>query len=299
MADPLAIAVRLGLFLVLGLLFGLPAFVLMLLRDDPRALRLGSIVPLLALVAALLSLAQVVLLAASMSGSDLASVDKTMVDAVLTAGSLGVAWKARMIALALGLVAGLGYPRRPGPALALGSLAGAIALGSLAWTGHGTMGDDAAGWLHLGADLLHLGAAGLWLGALVGLVILVAHPTQPALCARALSGFAHIGTAIVVTLAITGLVNVWILVGPSAIGGLVTTVYGWLLAGKISLFAAMLGLAAANRFRLGPALTRSPAGESGPAIRNLRISLAIETGCILAILLLVAWLGTLPPTGDA
>jgi putative copper resistance protein D len=298
-ADPLTIAVRFGLYLILGLLFGLPAFAVMSLRDDPRALRLGWFVPVLASAAALLSIAQILLLAASMSGSDLASIDRAMVDAVLAAGSLGVAWKVRMIALGLSLIAGLGHRRWPKLALAVGSGAGAVALGSLVWTGHGTMGDEAAGWFHLAADLFHLGAAGLWLGALAGLMMLVARPADLALCARALTGFARTGTMIVATLVFTGFVNVWTLIGPSAIGGLLATFYGWLLAGKIMLFTAMLGLAAANRFWLTPALARSRAGESGLAVHHLRISLAIETGCIIAILLLVGWLGTLPPTGDA
>lgn len=297
MADPLTIAVRSGLYLALGLLFGLPAFALMLLRGDARALRLRWIIPALALVAALLSFAQIGLLAASMSGSDLASVDEATVDAVLSAGSLGLAWKTRMIALGLCLIAGLA--RWPRLALVVGSGAGAVALGSLAWTGHGTMGDDAAGWVHLVADLLHLGVAGLWLGALAGLAMLIAQPADLALSARALIGFGRTGTVIVATLVITGAVNVWVLIGRAGIAGLPGTFYGRLLIAKFILFAAMLGLAAANRFRLAPALARSAAGESGPPIRHLRISLAIETGCIVAILLLVGWLGTLPPTGDA
>jgi putative copper resistance protein D len=295
-ADPLTIVVRFGLYLVLGLLFGLPAFALMSLGGEMRVLRLGRIVPVLALIAAALSLAQIVMLAASMSGRDLASVDKVTLDAVLAAGSLGVAWKTRMIALGLCLVAGLGRTRWQLLAL---TIASAIALGSLTWAGHGTMGDDAAGWLHLIADLLHLVAAGLWLGALAGMVMLVALPADLVLCARALTGFARTGTAIVATLLITGAINLWVLVGPAGIGGLPGTPYGRLLIVKLMLFGAMLGLAAANRFRFAPALDRLEVEQSGQTICHLRISLAIETGCIIAILLLVGWLGLLPPTGDA
>jgi putative copper resistance protein D len=307
MADPFGIAVRFGLYLGLGLLFGLPAFALQALPKEPgserSALRLDFVVPALALVAGLLSIAQIILLAASMSGSDLSSVDKATVDAVLSAGSLGVAWKVRMAALLVSLLAALFYRRAGMAALTTGVGASGVALASLAWVGHGTMGDDAAGWFHLGADLVHFLAAGLWLGALVGLTSLVFKPIRSAahlaLCARALSGFARTGTVIVIALLVTGIVNIWTLIGPSAIGTLPATPYGRLLMGKLALFVAMLGLAAANRFRMAPGLARSLDGDAGAAIRHLRISLAIETGCIVAILMLVAWLGMLPPTGDS
>jgi putative copper resistance protein D len=58
----------------------------------------------------------------------------------------------------------------------------------------------------------------------------------------------------------------------------------------------MLGLAAANRFRLTPALERViGTGDTKSAIGALRKSLAIETGAAIAILALVGWLGTLEP----
>ena len=47
-------------------------------------------------------------------------------------------------------------------------------LASLAWAGHGAATPGAAGDLHLAADVLHLLAAGLWLGTLPPLVLLLA-----------------------------------------------------------------------------------------------------------------------------
>lgn len=62
------------------------------------------------------------------------------------------------------------------------------------------------------------------------------------------------------------------------------------------LFVAMLALAAANRFRLTPAFERAiAAGDVGRALAGLRVSLAAETTAAVAIVVLVAWLGTLPP----
>jgi putative copper resistance protein D len=66
---------------------------------------------------------------------------------------------------------------------------------------------------------------------------------------------------------------------------------------KLFLFALMLGLAAANRYRLTPALSRVMTDSAGAAapLSALRASVVAETGLGLAVLACVAWLGTLPP----
>jgi putative copper resistance protein D len=86
------------------------------------------------------------------------------------------------------------------------------------------------------------------------------------------------------------------LVGPQNMLTLHTTLYGQLLIAKLVLFAVMLALAAANRFRLTPEFNRAlhNNGTSG-AIAKLRKSLALELSIALIILSLVAWLGTLEP----
>ena len=117
---------------------------------------------------------------------------------------------------------------------------------------------------------------------------------------RALHGFGTVGTIVVAALIVTGLINAWLLVGPDHVGALGTTLYGRLLLAKLALFAAMLGLAALNRFRLTPRFKASiAAADHSSAMGALRGSLAIETACIVAILALVAWLGTLEPPASA
>ena len=67
---------------------------------------------------------------------------------------------------------------------------------------------------------------------------------------------------------------------------------------KLVLFAAMLGLAARNRFRLTPAIASSANSgslETAAAVRSIGRSVALETGLALIILGLIAWLGTLSP----
>jgi putative copper resistance protein D len=58
----------------------------------------------------------------------------------------------------------------------------------------------------------------------------------------------------------------------------------------------MLGLAASNRFRLTPALEAALGpGDPAAALSALRRSIVVEMVLMLALLGLVAWLGTLAP----
>jgi len=186
--------------------------------------------------------------------------------------------------------------------VAVAVLAGA----SFAWSGHGAATEGAGRSVHLASDVVHVLAAGLWLGALPPLLVLVSHAARlgDVVEARAahlrLAGFAGVGSLAVTLLVATGAVNAWFLVGPSNLAALLDSPYGRLLLVKLGLFGLMLGLAAANRFYLTPRLARGLEGNSAtqPMLRRLRMSLLTETSLGLLILLLVAALGTMmPPTG--
>ena len=182
---------------------------------------------------------------------------------------------------------------------------GAIATVSLAWMGHAAATEGSLGWVHLASDGLHALAAAVWLGALCGFLgLLLTGPTSAdaqASLHRGLATFAGVGSATVAVLILTGLVNSWILIGPERVESLWTTPYGRLLAFKLLAFAAMLGLAAANRFRLTPAFGRSLGAVAGSDAERaaLRRSIAAETALGLSVLLLVAWFGTLAPPAAA
>ena len=303
--DTGGILLRFALYLDLMALFGLAAFGLHGLRGAER--RFGAVLPstLFAVVAAfglLLSAIALLALAAAMSGVAPGAVDGASIQFLLWETSIGTAWLARMVALAIALLLVPLGRSRPAVALAGIAVAGAVALGSLAWTGHGAAGEGAAGWLHLGADLVHLLAAGVWVGALLALMALVLRSKARVdialvrLTHRALHGFSTTGTIVVALLIVTGTVSAWVLVGPEQVLTPRETLYGRLLLAKLALFMAMLALAAANRFRLTPGLDRAlGAGNYAGAMRALRRSLLVETGCALLILTLVARLGTLEP----
>jgi putative copper export protein len=96
--------------------------------------------------------------------------------------------------------------------------------------------------LLLYAEGLHLLAGGAWLGGLLPLLTLVRDvPPNPAAdTLRRFSALRHRG----------------------GVAGLIGTAYGWVLLLKAALFAALLGLAAINRFRLTPALERQDAQKA-------------------------------------
>lgn len=277
------IALRFALFVDLLLLVGIAGYAG---RRHPVA-RLPWIVAVLALLGALLSVIGLVVLAAGMAGTSIGAVDRATLVMVVTATAVGAAWVVRMVALAAAVAFA--------PRSRIVALAGAVALATLAWGGHGAMDDGPIGWVHLVADLIHLFAAALWFGVLAllcGLLVRAPGPERIARTHRLASGFAGIGTLLVAAIVASGTVNAWLLVGD--FGGLIGTLYGRLLLLKIALFAAMLGCAAVNRFGLTPMLVARHA-DPARAWRALRWSVGVETGCGIAIVALVAWLGTLAP----
>lgn len=301
------IAVRFALYATLSGLFGLSAFSLYGLkageRADALALRpwlVGS-----GLLGLLFSGIALALLAAAMAGAPPWPIDQEAIGMLLSGSATGTAWEARMAALVVASIAALVAAGRAA-LLGLVAFAAAVALATLAWTGHGAMDEGAVGWVHLGADILHLLAGGAWAGALLGLVLLVVRPVgrvdaaHLTLTHRALHGFGLVGSILVGTIVVTGVVNAWLLVGLANLPDLPTTRYGQLLIAKLALFGTMLALASLNRFRLTPAFERSiAAADHHGALRALRRSLAVEASCAVAILALVAWLGTLEPPASA
>ncbi len=305
MNDWLHIGVRFALYTDLMLLFGLPLFVLYNFRNEQRlakdALRFDSILIGVAGIGLLLSVCSMALLAKSMSGvSHFVDLRQHIFEMIITDTDAGLAWAARIVALLLIILFLLLLKRWRLASLSLTAAFAAITLATLGWGGHGAMDEGTRGYVHLFADIAHLLAAGAWLGALAAFALLLRGAKRDPynrmlLLSHGLSGFAVVGTIIVATLAITGIANYWLIVGPT-LAGLVSSPYGTLLLIKLGLFAAMLGLAAVNRYHLGPLLKLAIArGDHASAVVSLRKSLIFETSAAVVILMLVAWLGTLNP----
>jgi len=136
-------------------------------------------------------------------------------------------------------------------------------------------------------DGLHLLTAGFWLGGLAGLAILFARGTMKADLLLILGLFSETAMVAVLLLVMTGLINAALVLlgGPGRASPLYLAVLGLKLLGV----AAMLGLAATNRFRLMPTF-----GEEAQA--RLSRNVALELGLGIVVAALAALLGQLAPT---
>jgi copper resistance protein D len=165
------------------------------------------------------------------------------------------------------------------PRSMIAAVGGAVlATGAFALTGH-TSVDVHRGTL---ATLLmfHLLVVAFWFGALWPLYLASLRET-PARASDIIERFTAIATWLVPVILLAGIVMALLLLpSVSALG----QPYGELLIAKIVGFAVLMGLAAANKWRLGPALVVAPL-QTG---RWFRRSVAAEYVLIAAVLTITA-----------
>ncbi|MDE2598430.1 MAG: copper homeostasis membrane protein CopD [Rhodocyclaceae bacterium] len=287
--------IRLGLYLDLGILFGLAFFAMYALSPDematPFGRRLRSCVTTFATLGIALSLLNVVVMAKNMSGADsYAEIEMHMLSMIVSGTDFGLAWIWRMTALLACL--GFVWTTKSGRSTFLCIGAG-VAMATLAWAGHAVMDTGMLRYEHLGVDIAHLLAAATWAGALTAFLMLSRNVSSAALFSRTTNGFAQIGSILVGVLVVTGAINYWLIVGPK----LADSLYGLLLLVKLALFGLMLGLAAINRFRLAPKLEAAVSrGDREEAMLALRRSIVIEASAATLIFAFVAYLGLQSPS---
>lgn len=278
------IAARMATYCAMLLAAGIPLYLVLASRSsgsESGALRMAAVAALAGIATSAWWALESV---AAMAAIPVRQLDKGLVLAVLDATPLGNVLTIRSAAL---LVATLVLWRRH---TLIGVVAASIGLATTAWTGHAGATEAKLGTLHRVSDILHLLAAATWIGALALFLLAAVADGDRERFVRHLSGFAATGSVIVLLLILTGLANTMFIAGwPIDWGS------GWFLwlAAKLALFFVMLGLAAVNRWRLTPALAADPA-RSPEAIR---LSLALEIGAAFVIVAIVAWLGTLTPSG--
>jgi len=192
---------------------------------------------------------------------------------------LGQAAVVRLGAALVLVIAGLRW-RVAGLAAAL------VMIGSYLLEGH-TASSDARLLL---APLLfaHLTALHWWIGGLPGLFA-AARNTQGAALAHAVSRFGRIALWAVAVLAVAGAILLGVLTGWQLD---LSSGYQQAFLLKLGAVGVILAIAAFNKLRLTPALERDP--ESGRAA--LRMSLVVETGVAVLILLATALAISFAPT---
>lgn len=279
-------AARALVYLTLLPAAGLPLYWLTSGRGEAVGSAARRVVAIVAVLAGIASLAWLAASIAAMAALSILDLDRETVVVVAGATPLGMVLTIRLAALAIVATSVLA-PRIP---LAVPALAGIAALATCAFTGHAGASQGSAGLVHRLSDVAHLAAAACWLAALLWFVAGAFSQGPADVAARRLARFATTGTAVVTVLLVTGLANLVLIAGWQLPPRSAWTA---LLVLKLALFAAMLGLAALNRWRFTPALD---AGVPGAA-SVLRRSLSAELACAVALFGVVAMLGTLDPAG--
>ncbi|MGH6969804.1 MAG: copper homeostasis membrane protein CopD, partial [Stellaceae bacterium] len=240
--------------------------------------------------------------AASMSGKPLgAALSPGVLGIVLDQTRVGQDWLLRLaLAVALGACLAARNERRARYRTVIAWLAfglSTLILASLAWAGHGAATVGAPGELHLAGDILHLIGAGLWLGTLIPLELLLGEARRAgdtpwlAVARTAARRYSVLAVTSVTALLAGGLINTWFLAG--TIPALIGTLYGRLLLAKIALFVIMLVVAAFNLLRLTPRLDDD--ARAPRTIVWLQRNALIETAIGLGVVAIVGVLGILPP----
>lgn len=167
-------------------------------------------------------------------------------------------------------------------------LLAALALTFLAGSGHAAAISESP-WPKT-IDMLHLLGAGIWVGGLPPLALLLYDASRggatPDLYAlRAMQRFSRVALVTVLVLAGSGIATAWLLVG--GVAGLVGTAHGHLLLAKLAVLVPALLLAAANRALL-PALSGSKEGKPSAIARRMALFIALEAALVLVLLGLAA-----------
>ncbi|WP_449105332.1 copper homeostasis membrane protein CopD [Pseudomonas mohnii] len=221
------------------------------------------------------------LITASMAGAWDAAFEPSTLRLVLGSTFFGQVWSWHLLLNGV-LLALLLSPLRTHLPLRL--TLGASLLATLAAVGHGAMLDGAEGrWLILN-QLVHLACVGIWLGGLMLLVMILRRPAGHDIRSL-LQRFSGVGYVVVAGLLITGLINVRVLTGAFWPTPLLSR-FALILLIKVTLIAAMLGLALFNRLRIKDCEQRLSA---------LRKSVIAEWLLGIGAVAAVSLLGTLPP----
>ena len=218
-------------------------------------------------------------------GGDFRSVLDPLMQSIALRSSTAMAatWKSAGLLL---LIVGITGGRRSGIAVAV--LGAAVTCFGFTRAGHtATLAPRAA----LQALLcVHLLIAAFWFGSLLPLLRVV-RDESTAGAAAIVARFSAVATWLVPTLALAGVGLAALLLKDMQ---QLFTPYGGLLIGKITLFVVIMGLAAWNKWRLGPAIL-----HGGPmAAGRFAVALRLEYLLIAAVFLATAFLTTLFSPGS-
>ena len=201
----------------------------------------------------------------------------------LFASTYGRGWIARAVALSLMLAIALWRRNRQSEKVSIAVLfLGAVALVSIAATGHAGAAD--ASFAAMTVDAVHLGGAAVWLGGLLGLLLVTPiasdWTTYRALLRQQRNRF----LVAVIAIVAAGMTTVWWQIGGRR--DLTQSTYGQTLLIKVAIVVAILGIAFYSRKVLQ--------GER-PRFELVPIAIGAELALALVVLLFSADLSLSPP----
>jgi putative copper resistance protein D len=255
--------------------------------SDRLEARLTPVLNLAVIVAAVTSIAWLMLVAGSMGEGWEDTVRAVTLREVLLETRFGNVWLVRLGLIAMliaTVVLGGGYRSRDAV------VASGLVVASLGLVGHAAMDAGLLAVLRAINHAGHLLSAGLWVGGLVPLAVVLGEGRSAKLdmvstTLRRFSGMGHVVVAVVIA---TGAINTWFILGGWSIN--VGSTYQSLLLAKILLVIAMVVLAIINRYAFLPRLR-----SNNSAFRQLYRSTLIEIFLGLMAIGLVSYFATLEP----
>jgi copper resistance protein D len=240
--------------------------------QNPERTRIRRVLGASLAAAAIASAATPLLLAASMSGDITGMFDSAFIGMLLRGGE-GRAGGVRIAGLICIFLAISRTRHFQAPAL-VGAI---LAATSFAWVGH--IHALRPNTLPTLALCLHLLGAAFWLGALAPLLA-VTRSGNGAQIGRIASRFGKAALGVVGTLVAAGAILLWILIGDAS--KFWSSDYGWMLAGKLVVVAALLSIAALNKLYLTPRLLKGDARAVEALKRSIRAEMILG-GLVLLI----------------
>lgn len=242
-----------------------------------EAARLRRMVRAAAAAGVVATLVSLPVQAAVATGGGLAGLSDGPALAALVASPFGVAALLR----SAGLVGLAGVAGRRGAASLVAAAGALLVVGTFALTGHAATSEPR--WLVAGSTVVHTATAGLWVGGLLGLAVVLRarRGTRDAVGgARAVGRFSTLAGLAIAALIPTGTVLGIVEVG--SVSGLVGSGYGRALLAKVTLVAGVVAVGAYNRWRLVPAITRNTPASWSRLARTVRWELVGLLGVVVA-----------------
>ena len=277
--DTLSVIVRSASFVALFQAAGMAIFLSMFGRAlITAAPLLGQIARVSAIIAAVLLVGQYALEAARMA-DDFAGIADPAMQAIAMKSAASTVLALRL----LGLGAIITTLSRADARITWSILGAAVIFGSFTLVGHSAA--HPLRWALAPLLVTHVAIIAFWFGALVPLYLISGRESAE-VAAHVTGAFSRIALWLVPVIFAAGVVMAFVLIRHLSEFRMA---YGLSVVGKVTGFVLLMGLAALNKWRLGPALA---AGRPA-AFGTFRASLAFEYLLIVAVLSITAAMTTL------